>query len=205
MPTRKLVLAALVAALALGALVLPALADGGHGRPDCAGQLDEAGFGTRDGWDHAHVQDPSSGVPNSLAEVEGYLSACRTNDAVIAEAVAGNARVIRSTGVLRVLLRARLQRFYATDPDGGGPLVAGWNTRALGPAVNTETARTLTVTTPFLNEVASVPSFEHGWHRVLTTAQVRYTNGQLRAYSIATYAVWLGDGPTSPAAPPPPS
>jgi hypothetical protein len=190
---RKLTLAAIVAVLAIGALVVPALADGGHGRPSCAGQLDEAGFGSRDGFDHFHVQDPASAVPNSLVELEGFINVCRTNDAVIVEAASASSRTIKSTGTRRVLLRSRLQRWNGTS----------FVTVATSPAVNSgDAARTLVVTTPTLNEVGSSPAFAHGWHRVLVTALVRYTSDELIFYSRTTYSVWLGDGPVSPATPP---
>lgn len=192
MSRRKLILAALAAVLALATVVVPALADAGHGRPSCAGLLDEAGFGSRDGFDHRHVQDAGSGVAGSLYELEGVLNVCRTNDAVVVEAVSASARTIRSTGVVRVALRARLQRWNGTS----------WVTLADSGPANTGTARTLLVTSPNLNEVGSSPAFDPGWHRVLVTSAARYSSGVLIPASLPTYSVWLGDGPVTPAVPP---
>jgi hypothetical protein len=194
------------AAVALAALVLTlsgvlvASADTNHGRPSCEGQLNELGFGSRDGWDHTHLANTA--VFGSLAELEGYLNVCRTNDSVVVEAVSGSARGVRVSGVVRLQLRAILQRFHAADPDGAGPLVAGWNSVATSASVNTGVNRTLTVTTPTLNDVGSTPAHDHGWHRVQARALQRYSNGQLIFTAHNTYAVWLGDGPVSPAVPP---
>jgi hypothetical protein len=190
---RRIVLATTAALVVVLALLIPALADSGHGRPSCTGQLDELGFGSRDGFDHRHVQDTNNGVANSLYELEGYLSVCRTNDSTVVEAAAANARTVKVTAVRRVAIRARLQRWngsaFVTLTDSG--------------AGNTgDTARTLTVTSPTVNEVGSTPTFTPGWYRVFVTAAGRYTSGIVVPSHLFTYAVWLGDGPTSPASPP---
>lgn len=187
---RRAVLASAAAlAVVLALIIVPALADTGHGRPACTGQLDELGFGSRDGFDHKHImQDPDSGVAHSLYELEGYLNVCRTNDSVVVEAVSAAARTIRSTGTVRVAIRARLQRwngsrFVIVADSGVG---------------NTLTARTLTVTSPTLNEVGSSPAFTPGWYQVLVTSVGRYSSGVLLPASLTTYPVWLGDGPVTP-------
>ena len=189
---RALLASAAALAVVLALIIVPALADTGHGRPACTGQLDELGFGSRDGFDHKHImQDPDSGVAHSLYELEGYLNVCRTNDSVVVEAVSAAARTIRSTGTVRVAIRARLQRWngsrFVIVADSG--------------AGNTLTARTLTVTSPTLNEVGSSPAFTPGWYRVLVTSVGRYSSGVLLPASLTTYAVWLGDGPVTPLPP----
>jgi hypothetical protein len=158
--------------------------------PGTACPVDEVAFPSSDGFDFFHVSNP--GVLHSLADLEGYLDVCRTNDAVVAEAVRGNARAIRIDGVNRVQLRAQLQRFY--DPDGVGPDPAGWFTVAQSASVNTGDNRTLEVTTPR----STLPDTTPSWFRVNVRALVRYSNSSLVFYERQTYPVWLGDGPVSP-------
>jgi hypothetical protein len=194
MPRRKFTLSALAALAVVVALVVPALADGGHLRPSCAGQLDEAGFGSRDGWDHEHVQDaPGSGVSNSLYELEGFFNVCRTNDSVVAESASAGARAVKVTGVTRIALRVRLQRWNGT----------AFVTLADSGVANTgNTARTLLITTASLNEVGSSPAFTPGWYRAAVSSGARYSSGVFVPGAFTTYSVWLGDGPVSPASPP---
>ena len=193
MRRRTLLASAAALAVALALIIVPALADTGHSRPSCTGQLDEVGFGSRDAYDHKHImQDPDSGVAHSLYELEGWLNVCRSSDAGVAESVSASARTVRSTGTHRVAIRARVQfwtgtRFTIVADSGVG---------------NTETARTLTVTSPALNEVGSSPAFTPGWYRVLVTSVGRYTSGVLLPASLTVYTVWLGDGPAVPPTPP---
>jgi hypothetical protein len=191
--------ATLAIALAVTAvLAAPVFADSGHGRPGCTTQLDELGFGSRDGFDHVHATNPD--VFGSLAELEGYLGVCRTNDATVVEAFSASARAVLVRGVVRVQLRALAQQWK--DPDGAGPLPTTWVTVASSASVNTGVNRTLTVTTPAVNEVGSVPAMEHTWSRAVIRALVRYSNGSLRFTVTPTYAIWTGDGPVAPATPP---
>ena len=194
MRRRALLASAAALAVVLALVIVPVLADTGHSRPSCTGQLDEIGFGSRDAYDHKHIMqdDAGSGVAHSLYELEGWLDVCRSSDAGVAEAVSASARTVRSTGTLRVAIRARLQfwtgtRFTIVADSGVG---------------NTETARTLTVTSPTLNEVGSSPAFTPGWYRVLVTSVGRYTSGVLLPASLTVYTVWLGDGPANPPTPP---
>lgn len=195
MRRRALLASAAALAVVLALIIVPALADSGHGRPSCTGQLDEVGFGSRDGFDHKHIMqdDAGSGVAHSLYELEGYLSVCRTSDTGVAEAVAANARAVKVTGTARIAIRARLQRWTGTR----------FTIVADSGAANTgDTARTVTVTSPTLNEVGSSPAFSPGWYQVLVTSAARYTSGVLLPASLTTYSVWLGDGPASPSSPP---
>ena len=171
-------------------------ADSNHGRPACAGLVDETAYGSRDGFDHWHLTRPA--VTNSLQELEAYINTCRTNDATIVEAASGSARAVRVDGVTRVQLRAQLQRFY--DPAGSDPL--GWYTVAQSASINTGDNRTLTVTTPTLDEISSVPAHDHRWHRTVARSLTRYADGSLVFVAEASYPIWLGDGPVNPAAPP---
>src|SRR4029453_15290362 len=102
-------------------------------------------------------------------------------------------RTVRSTGTVRVAVRARLQRWngsaFVILADSG--------------AGNTGVARTLTVTSPTLNEVGSSPAFTPGWYRVLVTSVGRYTSGLLLPASLTVCTVWPGDGRANP--PPPPA
>jgi hypothetical protein len=188
-----LAVAALAAMLLTGSLMI-ARADTEHGAPDCSQPfvVDEPSFGSRDGFDHFHVSNPA--VFASLAELEGFLNVCRTNDATIAEAVSASARVVRVSGVVRVQLRAQLQRHF--DPEGPQP--ESWYTLSESPPINTGDNRTLTVITDTLDEVDSDPPHEHDWYRVNIRALVRYSNGSLVFYIRSTYPVWLGDGPVTP-------
>jgi hypothetical protein len=193
MRRRALLASAAALAVVLALIIVPALADTGHSRPSCTGQLNEVGFGSRDAYDHKHImQDPDSGVAHSLYELEGWLNVCRTSDTGVAESVSASARTVRSTGTLRVAIRARVQRWtgsrFTIVADSG--------------AANTFTARTLTVTSPTLNEVGSSPAFTPGWYRVLVTSVARYTSGVLLPASLTVYTVWLGDGPAVPPTPP---
>lgn len=206
MKIRKLLLIG-VATVALALPAGMAQADDGHSRPAVcsvdAGQVDEAGFGSRDGFDHFHVTNPA--VFASLADLEGFLNNCHTNLNVQATGTAKNvsasARAIRISGVNRVQLRARLRR-WAADADpvtvGDQP---GWVVLVSSPSVNTGDNRTLLVTTPLLTETSS-PAFVEGWYDVNVRAQVRYSNRSIPFYQFYTYAVWLGDGPAVPATPP---
>ena len=156
--------------------------------PGTACPVDESAFPSSDGFDFFHVTNSS--VLHSLADLEGYLDTCRTNDAVVAEAVRGNARAIRIDGVNRIQLRAQLQRFY--DPTGPDPL--DWYTVEQSASVNTGDNRTLEVTTPR----SALPDTAPSWFRVNVRALVRYSNNSLVFYERQTYPVWLGDGPVSP-------
>jgi hypothetical protein len=156
--------------------------------PGTACPVDEGAFPSSDGFDFFHVSN--SNVLHSLADLEGYLDVCRTNDAVVAEAAKGNARAIRIDGVNRIQLRAQLQRFY--DPLGPDPL--DWYTVEQSASVNTGDNRTLEVTTPR----SAIPDTSPSWFRVNVRALVRYSNSSLVFYERQTYPVWLGDGPVSP-------
>jgi hypothetical protein len=195
---KKLLGTVVVLALAMLGVAGSAFADTNHGRPavcsQAAGQIDEAGFGTRDGFDHFHVTNAA--VFASLADLEGFLNTCRTIDANVAENVSASARAIRVSGVNRVQLRAQLNRFE--------PITAGWELVSSSDSVNTGDNRTLTVTTPLSTEATAAPAtFRPGWYYVNIRALVRYANSSLVFYQRQTYPVWLGDGPAFPATPPP--
>ena len=97
--------------------------------------------------------------------------------------------------MVRALIRAQLQRWStAPSPDAFVTVVQS-------AAVNTGSARTLSVVTPTLFEPTS-PAFQPGWYRVNIRAQIRYTSGALVFQQRATYSIWLGDGPAVPAVPP---
>jgi hypothetical protein len=210
MPKSKLALAAVVAALLVAAVVVPALADSQHGRPAvCSvdgGQVNEAGFGSRDGFDHFHHFGTQAG---SLTELEGWQNLCRTNDNPIAENASGSARAVRVDLAVRVLLRAVLQRWVLdTDPATAGNQSA-WVAVVASAAVNTGSVgnpRTLVVTTPLITEAGvgdpALDLFVPGWYRTEVRAQVRHSNGTLSAAVQRTYGNWLGDGPVTPATPP---
>jgi hypothetical protein len=199
LPKRQLLaVGAIVAVLSAVAatFTIVAKADTNHGRPGCTGQVDEAAFGSRDGFDHWHLSNPD--VNNSLQELEAYINVCRTNDATVVEAASGSARAIRVAGVTRVQLRAQLQRYW--DPPGAPGL--GWHTVVQSDSVNTGDNRTLTVTTPTVDEIGSIPAHGHFWHRSVARSLTRYSNGSLVFTAQPSYAVWLGDGPVSPVVPP---
>jgi hypothetical protein len=155
----------------------------------CAAPVDELGFASRDGFDFFHVSNPTPA--NSLADLEGYLNTCHTNDSLAVEAVSGSARALRVSGVVRIQLRAQLQKRNAS-----GVFV----TQTQSASVNTGVNRTLEVTTGRLTETGSAPVFTPGWFRVNVRALVRYgsSTGPLVFYERQTYPVWLGDGPVSP-------
>jgi hypothetical protein len=190
----------LLATIAAGALVLAGIvgagADSNHGRPACtAPPMDETSHGSRDGFDHVHASNPA--VFGSLAELEGYLNVCRTNDNPIIEGASASARTIRVSGVTRVQLRAQLQQFVAdTSPDPG--LQPGWVTRAQSDSINTGVNRTLTVTTPFLTVNQATNPLSQGWTRVNVRALIRYANGSLVFSQHPTYPIWVDDGPVTP-------
>jgi hypothetical protein len=183
-------------ALIGGLFVGSAIADSNHGSPDCSSLtlVNEPAFGSRDGFDHQHATNAA--VPSSLAELEGYLNVCRTNDATIVEAVSASARAVRVSGVVRVQLRAQLLQWVDGPDAGDAP--DQWALQQQSVSVNTGLNRTLTVTTPYLDEIDSTPLFQHTWTRASVRALVRYSNGQLIFHQFYTYPIWTGDGPVTP-------
>jgi hypothetical protein len=190
----------IITVIALAAMTLTlavvAQADTNHGRPACtAPPMDETAHGSRDGFDHTHVSNPA--VFASLAELEGYLNVCRTNDNPVIEGASASARVIRVSGVNRIQLRALLQQHVAdADPVTAGPQ-PGWVTRSASDSVNTGDNRTLTVTTPFHTVNQATTPLSQGWTRAVIRALVRYSNGQLVFYVVPTYPIWVDDGPVT--------
>jgi hypothetical protein len=193
--TRAIAVTLTAALLAVG-LVTMANADSGHGRPSCtAPPMDETSHGSRDGFDHTHVSNPA--VFASLAELEGFINACRTNDNPIIEGASASARAVRVSGVNRVQLRALLQQYVAdADPVTAGAQ-PGWVTRSASESVNTGDNRTLTVTTPFHTVNQATTPLTQGWTRAVIRALVRYSNGQLVFYVVPTYPIWVDDGPVT--------
>jgi hypothetical protein len=189
MRKRAVILAATLAAavLTLG-LVTIAQADSQHGRPTCtAPPMDEVSHGSRDGYDDFHVSHPS--FNGSLADLEGYLNACRTNDNPVVEGAAAVAEVFRGSNVVRVQLRAQLQQFR-----GGA-----WVTVDSSSSVNTGVNRTLAVVTPFHTVNQATNPLTQGWTRTNVRALVRYgsNTGPLVFYQRQTYPIWVDDGPVT--------
>lgn len=180
---RRVITIVAVVAVALGGLIATqAFADDQHGRPTCtAPPMDELSFGSRDGFDHHHAINAD--IPGSLAELEGFLNVCRTNDSTVIEGASGSARVVRVSGVVRVGLRAQLQQWNGTS----------WVIKGDSLTTNTGVNRTLTVTTPF--HVA--PTLTPGWTRVNIRALIRSSDGSLNFYVRTTPPVWVDDGPVT--------
>lgn len=194
MPVRKKFLVAAIAALALtlsGFVV--ASADSNHGRPSCtAPPMDEVSHGSRDGYDDFHVSHP--GIVGSLADLEGYLNVCRTNDNPVIEGASASAEVFRGPSVVRVQLRVQMRQWRDTDPAPG--FQGGWVVTAQSDSLNTGVNRTMAVTTSF-HTVAG--SLTQGWTQVNIRALVRYgsSTGPLVFYERQTYPIWVDDGPVT--------
>jgi hypothetical protein len=177
------------------ALAVVARADTNHGRPACtAPPMDETSHGSRDGFDHFHAGNPA--VFGSLAELEGYLNVCRTNDNPVVEGASASARAVRVSGVTRVQLRAQLQQWRDTDPATAG-FQGGWVTVASSDSVNTGVNRTLTVTTPFHTVNQPTSPLTQGWTRTNVRALLRYSGGSLVFEQHPTYPIWVDDGPVT--------
>ena len=194
---RTLLLAGIAAGTLVVSGIMVASADThSHGQPQgvCVG-VDEPGFGSRDGFQSFHILNV--GVSNSLVELDGWISNCHTNldnaATGIAESAQGGAKAVKVTSAYRTLLRAQLQRWNGTS----------FVTVVQSDAVNSGSARTVSVVTPTLYE-PTVPAFVPGWYRVNVRELTRYGNavGPLVLQVRATYPIWLGDGPASPLAPP---
>jgi hypothetical protein len=178
---RRIITVLAIAAMTLG-LGLVAHADTEHGRPAACTAADEASHGSRDGFDHRHHTNPA--VANSLADSEGFINVCRTNDALVVEHAQGGASVERMSGVNRAQLHPQLQHWNGT----------AWVLAADGPSVNTGNNRTLSVVT---TEVDTSGVTTGGWYRTNVRVLLRYSNYSLQFSQWQTYAIWAGDGPAT--------
>jgi hypothetical protein len=190
----------IITVIALAAMTLTlavvAQADTNHGRPVCtAPPMDETSHGSRDGFDDFHVSHPS--FVGSLADLEGYLNVCRTNDNPVVEGASASAEVFRGRGVVRVQLRAQLQQWRDTDPAPG--FQGGWVTVDQSDSLNTGVNLTMAVTTPFHTVNQPTSPLTQGWTRTVVRALVRYgsNTGPLVFYVRTTYPIWVDDGPVT--------
>jgi hypothetical protein len=132
---------------------------------------------SRDGLDRFFLS--RSAVFGSLLVLEGYQNVCR--DGALINSESGSAFANRTSGVVRVQLRAQLQRLNtATDPDS-------WVTIASSSSVNTGVNRTLEVTTPRIPNPTT--AFVDGNYRVNVRALVRWSDNALTFHERQTYSI----------------